>query len=753
MSSSKNLIGKRITARGAGFVQTTMAFTLGLVISWNLLADEPSESSEEEIEELIVNATRLPRSIEEIAGTVSAITQEDIQREIAEDLDDLIRYQPGVTMPTRARGGNVGFSIRGIGGNRVLTVYDGIRSSDIYHAGPSSYGRDTLDTNNIKSVEIIRGPASVLYGADAIGGVVLVKSKEPKDFLNNRQSAVKVRASAVESNSQYRGSLSYATLLGSAGFAAQFTQSQFNEPDVNGPGMSNPQEGDSGSLLTQLFVDVSENQKLRLSLDSFSQSVATDLASEIGRSVSRSEGVDDSTRLRVGARYNHQADSGIFDNFEIDVNVQQTDAIQSTVQERVSYSFISPRDPRTYGGTQAVRATQFEFNQEARSLTLNLVKSMALGDTKHALAYGVAWDSTETERPRNRCEVEVSTLMSTCSISAYPFARPEVFPNKTIPDTSTSRTGAYVQNEISFAQGRLKLIPGIRYDRYELSATADPTVDGTGEIQRLGIDIDAVNADDVSLNLGGIYDLTDTWMTFIQYAEGFRPPNFAEVNQSFVNLGFGYATVPNAGLVAEKSKGIEVGFRGHFANNNEIGLAIFSNRYTDFIETNFVGRKDGLSLFQNQNLGEVEIRGYEANLGLVLNEQWQAHSGLAFARGDNVTESTPLDSVDPLTIVSGVRYTHPSDRWGMDLRLTTVGKKDRVSTPERVTASAYQVVDLLGHFSFSEKASLRLGIFNLFDEQYARWTNISSYNADSTEAINNAQEAGTSARVTFQIEI
>ena len=52
-----------------------------------------------------------------------------------------------------------------------------------------------------------------------------------------------------------------------------------------------------------------------------------------------------------------------------------------------------------------------------------------------------------------------------------------------------------------------------------------------------------------------------TWSMFGQYAEGYRPPNFAEANQSFVNLGYRYATVPNPELSAENSKGLEFGLR------------------------------------------------------------------------------------------------------------------------------------------------------------------------------------------------
>ena len=91
---------------------------------------------------------------------------------------------------------------------------------------------------------------------------------------------------------------------------------------------------------------------------------------------------------------------------------------------------------------------------------------------------------------------------------------------------------------------------------------------------------------------------------FGQYAEGYRPPNFAEANQSFVNLGYRYATVPNPKLSAENSKGLEFGLRASFPNAF-VSVAAYRNRYTNFIETAFAGMRGPISLFQNRNIGEV----------------------------------------------------------------------------------------------------------------------------------------------------
>ena len=717
-----------------------------------LVGPAAGQEDNDRIEELIVNATRLPRTIADIAGTVSLVTAQDIERELAEDLDDLVRFQPGVSMATATRGGNEGFAIRGIGGNRVLTVVDGIRNNDIYHAGPSSYGRDNFDTDNIKAVELIRGPASVLYGADAIGGAVIVTSKEPGDYLGGDRVAFNVRASAADADEQYRGGFTAAFEGPAAGFLAQYTHRAFAERDVNGPGTLNPQDGGSDSLLLQLFWDASEGHQLRFSVDNFVEDVATQLDSEIGRTVSSSMGLDETERLRIGLRYLWDADLALFHELELDLNDQTTDASQYTEQTRTSYSFINPREPRTYRGTSALRQSTLDFDQQTQSLNLNLRKTIALGSVTHSLAYGASVEATDTQRPRNRCEENLASGDVTCRISAYPFAPPEVFPNKTIPDTSTERSGLYLQDEIVFGGRRLSLIPGARYDRYEMNAMPDPSLDGTGQVEGYGFPVESIDESATSLSMGLVYDFNDVWTVFGQYAEGYRPPNFAEANQSFVNLGFQYATVPNPELYAETSEALELGLRASFPNAF-VNVAAYRNRYANFIENAFVGIRGPISLFQNRNIGKVEIEGAEFNAWYFLNDRWQARTALAYARGDNLSASTPLDSVDPLTLVAGLRFDAASGRWGGEVLLTAVGKKDRVSTPERVTADGYNVVDLIGHFNFSDSVRLRFGVFNVFDELYARWINISSMNAESTSAIANAHQPGTNVRVSFHIDI
>ncbi len=705
------------------------------------------------IEELIVNATRLPRTIENIAGTVSLITAEQIEREMTEDLDDLARFQPGVSISTASRGGNEGFSIRGIGGNRVLTIIDGIRGNDIFEAGPATYGRDSIDTENIKTVELIRGPASVLYGADAIGGAVILTSREPRDYLEaGRGTHFNLRASTADADGQSRGGFTAALQSGEVGLLAQYTRREFAEQQVNGPGSLNPQDGSSDSLLLQLFWHLAPGHQLRLSYDRYVDEIATQLDSDIGRTVSESMGLDDTERRRTGLRYQWRAGLALFDDLDISYNEQDTHATQFTTQTRTSYSFINLRDRSSFGGTEAMRETTFQFSQQTAALNLNLRKTVATGAAIHSLAYGGNFERTDTRRPRNRCERNLRDGQSTCAIAAFPFAPPEVFPNKTIPDTSTDRSGFYLQDEVVFGDSGFTLIPGARYDRYRMDATADPALDGTGQVGGYGFPVESIDEGALSLSLGALFDFNQTWSMFAQYAEGYRPPNFAEANQSFVNLGFQYATVPNPELEAETSKGLELGLRANL-DNAFLSAAVYRNRYDNFIESAFAGVRGPISLFQNRNIEQVEISGAEFSARLMLNEQWQARAALAYGRGDNQTDSTPLDSVEPLTAFAGLGYTATSGGWGGELLLTAVGEKGRVSAPDRATADRYGIVDLIGYYNLADTARLRFGVFNVFDATYARWINIAGLSADSTAAIDNAQQPRTNFRVALQIEI
>ena len=135
------------------------------------------------------------------------ITEEEIEENLVTDIKDLMRFEPGVSVrnsPARfnaqngtGRDGNSGFNIRGLEGNRVLQLIDGVRVPDGFDFGPVVFGRgDYVDLDLLSSVEIVRGPASALYGSDGLAGVVCFITKRSGRFLGQRRKLRRARPRA-----------------------------------------------------------------------------------------------------------------------------------------------------------------------------------------------------------------------------------------------------------------------------------------------------------------------------------------------------------------------------------------------------------------------------------------------------------------------------------------------------------------------------------------------------------------------------
>lgn len=734
----------------------TTTLPLMMLCSGTVLAQAATTPASVAPEEVLVTATRLPRQINEIAGTVTLISADDIAREMANDINDLTRYQPGISMETASRGGNQGFVIRGIGGNRVLTVLDGVRSADIYNAGPSSYGKDTFELDDVKAVEIIRGPASVLYGADAMGGAVLLRSKDAADYLRDgERHHVALRSGADSVNNLRKLGITYATRgtvsAGELDSVLQLTRRSFNERDIRGDTELNPQDGETvGALLKKTWIPNPEH-RLQLTLDLREEDVNSRILDELGSSVQESLAYDNSTRQRISLRHQWQANLLLADSVTTQLDYQQTDGEQVSMQLRTSYAFVNPRNPASFRGTAARRDSRFGFNQDTRQVSMTLARSWAQGTVSHDLVYGLHHEITDTERPRERCDTESNSGAISCAIPSYPMAVPEVFPNKTFPDTRTQRTGLFVQDEIRMLDQRLSLIPGVRVDRYRMTPQPDALFTGYSNVESLsGFSIGKVSENNVSFNFGAVYELTPALNVFAQYAEGFRPANFDEANQAFVNAGHGYVIVPNTALEAETSRGLETGLR--FQNERyAAALTFYDNQYNNFIESRMIGMRDGLSLFQDQNVGKARIHGAEASLLWTVSNQLDVRTALAWSEGEDTRSGAALDSVEPLTLVSALRYS-PSPRWSLEAVATAAAPQRKVSAADRVQGEAWQTLDILGQLSLGENLNVRFGIFNLTDERYARWSSLRGLAANDTGNINKAQAPGTNARLSLDLQ-
>ncbi len=159
----------------------------------------PCAGSADELETVVVTATRTPRSLDQVLASVEVLDREDIERLQARSLMDLLRGLPGISFSNNGGPGKVtSLFLRGTESDHVLVLVDGVR---IGSATAGVAAIQDLPLEEVERIEVIRGPRSSLYGSEAIGGVIQI-------FTRGR-TAPRLRASA--------GAGSYGTVSGSAG--------------------------------------------------------------------------------------------------------------------------------------------------------------------------------------------------------------------------------------------------------------------------------------------------------------------------------------------------------------------------------------------------------------------------------------------------------------------------------------------------------------------------------------------------------
>jgi len=692
----------------------------------------------DELDRIVVTATLNERAQKDVASEVSVIDALEIDRRQMQDLSDLVRYEPGVSATGSAIGGGRfgigGISIRGLGGNRVRIEVDGIAIPDAFSIGSfSSAGRDIVDVDALKRVEIVRGAASSLYGSDALGGVVSYVTKDPSDYLgaNSGQFA----SGKLLYDSADRGSAETATYAGgNAENGVVLVATHRDGSALNNKGeidsadasrtRPNPQDTDSNALLAK-YVHTAESGRVdRLTFDGDHDDVDTDALSGVTRNPTTAlSGHDKRQRLRFAFGQEIPLTSKLADSVDWKAYAQKSETTQDTFEDRAATA--------TAGAKQRFR--RFEFDQRVFGAEATIRKSLSTGSVTHAITYGADVSRTRTEEERNGYQRDVATGEITNVVL------PDTFPVHDFPPTDTTAAALFAQDEIRLADDRLSLIPGLRFDHYKLDPKNDPIYSEVNPAPAASL-----SDSSWSPKLGAIWRFDETLSAFAQYAHGFRAPPYNDVNLGFTNLQFGYTSIPNPDLKPETSHGLEIGLRasgklGYFS------VSAYENRYRDFIESQAVVAVDpetGFITFQSINLNRVKIRGAEARYGLDLGAVadalggWSIKGSLATARGDDETAHQPLVSIDPARAVVGVAYDRES--WGAELVGTIVERKDRLPAPTEdnptvpFEAPGYSTLDFYSHWQVHPRIELFGALTNLTDRKYWSWGMVGGFAQSAT---------------------
>ncbi len=145
-------------------------------------ADTSADGAPKELDKVVVTATKHEQALRTAPASVSVVDRAEISQRPSADLLDVVQELPGITLSPRQVGGRKTLAVRGLEGKHVLTLIDGRRisaSDDVI--GHSDYQYGWMPLSAIEQVEVIRGPLSALYGSEALGGVVNMISRWPRD--------------------------------------------------------------------------------------------------------------------------------------------------------------------------------------------------------------------------------------------------------------------------------------------------------------------------------------------------------------------------------------------------------------------------------------------------------------------------------------------------------------------------------------------------------------------------------------------
>ncbi len=693
----------------------------------------PDGAAVHELDREVVIATLAARAIVDVPNTVDVIDRKTMDAHMIRDLKDLFRYEPGISVTSGfGRFGLGDIRIRGLGGNRVRIQTDGIPVSDAFAIGSfSNANRNFVDLDTLKQVEVLRGPGSALYGSDALGGVVSFMTKDPEDYLSDgKRSHVGLKFGY---EGDWNGLFGGATLAGAgdrwswlvvAGHRQGQAQQNSGDRAVDGSLRTapNPQQRDGRSLLAKLVFAPSDTQRFRLTVEGNEDASDTDIRSGLGFSsftgatVSALQADDLQTRARVSLE--HELDAlGMpwADTLRWKVYRQDSETTQQTDETRTTASRIRQRRQRA-----------FNFDQRVYGVAALAGKDFSLGGVDHALSYGVELARTESRQKRDGRAINLTTGAVTNIVS------PDTYPVRDFPNSRTTTAALFVQDEMVFADGALRLIPALRIDRYSLR----PESDAIFAPDNPGIALADLDKTSVAPKLGAVWHVAGDWSLFAGYARGFRAPPFNDVNIGFTNLAFGYTAIANPDIKPETSDGFEAGL--HYAGDAMwFGFSVYDNRYRDFIESlRFIGMNDaGLQVFQSQNVAAARIRGAELKAGVDFGaireglRGWSLRGAAAYAQGDDRSEDRPLDTIDPLRGSLGLALERAT--WGAELAGTFAQRKTRVSDDALYQPAGYGVLDLLAHWQFAPGARVNVGVFNLGDKRYTDWADVPGVAATS----------------------
>ncbi len=658
----------------------------------------------------------------ELPDAISVLKKRDIDSVIPEDLGHAVESLPGLYLQRTAAGQASPF-LRGLTGKQVLFTIDGVRFNNaIFRDGPNQYFA-AIDPLFVDRIEVIRGPFSVLYGSDALGGVINLVSRKPR--LTDQDISLKPGVIGQISSANAMRRLSLDLPLSSPSFSLYATLSKGDYDNLRaGPAIgSQPFTGfDDISGTTGFTWKFSDDWKLdwRLQHKSFNDVFRTDKNTTI---------VADPGSLPTDGNGNRVAQDTlrIFpkqeDTFSLLSLHHQGDGVLESLQFDLMYHSINEelnRIPRN----STTQREQF-FTDDTFGIT-----ATAILDYQEASRFTAGIDLYYDTISSGRDDRDLTTGTKTNNDDGAQ-----------LPDGSSYLSfGLYIQDEITFADGLIDLRPGLRFSYFNAQADTsqfDPSLD---DVSASFLDVTGA----IALTIHP----TDWLSPSLSIGRGFRAPNLDDLAAS-KNTGSG-DEIPNPELDPEELIGAQLGTKVFIENNMPKSSApyrfqadayYFEHWMTDAIvkrNTTF----NGNDVVQLQNTGRARIWGWEASMRYYVgpelelfganpnyilspNDSLLLWANASYTHGDDLSAKVPFARIPPIRINLGSRYQFPNTDIFIEPSIEIWTRQDRRNPSKdgdvrfaKPFTPGFTLYHLNAGWNMSKHATLSLALRNITDKNY-----------------------------------
>lgn len=680
---------------------------LGTMIGFSAGALAQDTADEERREEAItVYGTSNPIAVFDYPGQVSVVKRDDLDTLAPSSISDALRDVAGLDFAGGPRRTGETPSLRGLSGQNVLVLLDGARQSFT----SAHDGRLFLDPDLIGTAEVVKGPASALYGSGAVGGVLAFESVDAADLLKDGQTwGIRTRVGYQSVNEEMLGSVTAFTQHGGFDGLASFGLRQSGDIEL-GSGADLPSDDEIQNALLKGSYAFSDALRIEGSWQRFENTAIEPNNGQgtlgTGDSILDREVEKDITTdtFRLGLEFNPASNDWINTN----LTAYQTTSRVGEFDQTIPRTTI--RDIETTGFS-ARNASQF-----------------TLGAFETTLTVGGDWYKDEQTGTDDQ---NIDGLRGG------------------VPNGESEFMGVFAQLEASLNTeiGDFLFIPGIRYDEFKSSSSIAP---------------DQENSDDaISPRFAASYGPTNWFRVFGSYSEGFRAPSVNELYLDGVHFSIPHPVlfnpamgsfvfapnnfVPNPDLVPENTETVEFGIGFNFANLLNTGdrlqtkISYFETDADDLINLSVDVVPDATCFappfFQpctfgtsnSANVDRAEIEGIEAELHYD-SEHVFLQASYATIEGTDLTTGADIGSLTPdrFAINAGLKVPEWNARFGARLQhaadfaqrisdgsggFTQIDKRDD-----------YVVLDIYSTWSpdFANGVRFDVGVNNIFDEDYER---------------------------------